>query len=273
MSSLQPRVVLAALDATTAARAALEAARRFAKLTAADVRAVHVGQDEPGTLGILAQRAGLRLRLLSGSVEDAVLDQMADPDVIAAVIGARGIPTGPRPAGHTAQQLLTRASKPIVVVAPETLASGPVRRLLIPLEGDEVSSEPIMEALLPLLAVDVELIVLHVFTPTTMPRMLDRPRRDMELLGNEFIATHCPPATRIVLRSDPVAASVAEVSKECSVDLVVLSWSQHSSPTRARVVREVIGASTVPVLLLPVRHPGPSPEDTTDGGGTEPTYA
>lgn len=257
MSSPDRRVVLAALDATTAARPTLETSVRFAELTAAGVEAVHAGPEQPATLGILTQRAGVTLRLLPGPVEEEILKEISRPDVVAAVIGARGSPAGPRPAGHTAEQLLIRASKPIVVVAPEALASGPIRKLLIPLEGEKASSEPILKALVPLLAVDVELIVLHVFTPATLPRMLDRPRRDMALLGGEFIAKHCPPATRIELRTGPVAASVAEVSREQSVDLVVLSWSQHSSPTHARVVREVVGASPVPILLLPLGHPHP----------------
>jgi hypothetical protein len=44
---------------------------------------------------------------------------------------------------------------------------------------------------------------------------------------------------------------VAEVSEEHRADLIVLSWSQDTSPERARVVREVLGASVLPVLLLP----------------------
>ena len=35
-------------------------------------------------------------------------------------------------------------------------------------------------------------------------------------------------------------------------DLVVLSWSRDTSAGRATVVREVLGASALPVLLLPV---------------------
>jgi len=41
------------------------------------------------------------------------------------------------------------------------------------------------------------------------------------------------------------------VSEEHRADLIVLSWSQVTSPERARVVREVLGASVLPVLLLP----------------------
>jgi len=44
---------------------------------------------------------------------------------------------------------------------------------------------------------------------------------------------------------------VAEVSEEHRADLIVLSWSQDTSPERARVVSEVLGASVLPVLLLP----------------------
>ena len=38
-------------------------------------------------------------------------------------------------------------------------------------------------------------------------------------------------------------------------DLIVLSWSQDSSAGRAHVIREVLGASSVPVLLIPVTPP------------------
>jgi hypothetical protein len=63
----------------------------------------------------------------------------------------------------------------------------------------------------------------------------------------------------IVCCERPVATRVAEVSTEHSADLVVLSWSQDSSPGRARAVREVLGASALPVLLLPVE-----PSDVDD---------
>jgi hypothetical protein len=48
---------------------------------------------------------------------------------------------------------------------------------------------------------------------------------------------------------------VAEVCAEQGSDLIVLSWSQDSSAGRAHVIREVLGASSVPVLLLPVTPP------------------
>jgi hypothetical protein len=102
------------------------------------------------------------------------------------------------------------------------------------------------------LVAEVELIVLHVFTEVTLPTMLDRHYRDLEILGKEFLIRHHPQATHIELRPGPVAERVAEVSAEHGADLIVLSWSQDTTPGRALVIREVLGASTLPVMLLPV---------------------
>ena len=59
-------------------------------------------------------------------------------------------------------------------MAPEAISPGVIRRLLLPLEGTEMSSQPVLERLLPLLVADIELVVLHVFTDATLPVMLDR---------------------------------------------------------------------------------------------------
>jgi hypothetical protein len=99
--------------------------------------------------------------------------------------------------------------------------------------------------------------------------VLDRPGRDLELLGGEFLARYCPHAARIELRSGPVASQVAEVADEEHADLVVLSWSQDSSPNRVQVVRELLGRSPIPVLLLPV-GPGAAPRLQHAGAALRP---
>lgn len=71
------------------------------------------------------------------------------------------------------------------------------------------------------------------------------------MMGREFLTRHYPHAAGIEFRPGPVAMRVAEVSQEQSIDLIVLSWSQDISTERARVVREVLSASALPVLLLP----------------------
>jgi hypothetical protein len=255
--------VLAALDASPAARPVLETALRFGELTDSTVEAIHVQHDTAETPEVLAARSEVPLRLLTGRVEPALLTAIASADVVAAVLGARGTPGGRRPVGRTALHALERTNKPIVVVPPEAVgvSSRPIRRLLVPLEGTEASSRPIRESLVPLLDRDVELVVLHVFTEHTLPRILDRPARDMELLRSEFLAHHCPNAARIELRTGPVGPRVADVCAEYGSDLVVLSWSQDSSAGRAEVVREVLGRATVPVVLLPVGSADPTDRD------------
>ena len=264
-------IVLAALDTTAAARPVLETAVRIGQLTGADVETVHV---RGGTLESfetpksLAARSGLPFRLLAGPVEPTLLDALGAPEVIAVVLGARSMSGGRHPLGRTALHVLEHADKPVVVVPPGAVSPGAIQRLLVPLEGTEQSSRPVHERLWPLLVADVELVVLHVFTEATLPTMLDRPVRDMEILGKEFLTRHCPRANHIELRAGPVATRVAEVSAEHDVDLVVLSWSQNGSAERAQVVREVLGASALPVLVLPLV---PFDVDDTVGDILQPT--
>lgn len=249
-------VILAALDSSSAARAVLETAVRIGQLTGADVKAVHIHAGLPEsdeTPVALAERSGVPVEVLEDPVESSLIAAMAAPGVIAAVIGARATPSGRRPVGLTARSILEQADKPVVVVAPEAVSPGAIRRLLVPLEGTEMSSQPVLERLMPLLVADVELVVLHVFTDATMPVMLDRPEYDMKILGDEFLTRNCSLASQVELRTGPIATRVAEVSEEHRADLIVLSWSQDTSSERARVVREVLGASVLPVLLLPAK--------------------
>jgi nucleotide-binding universal stress UspA family protein len=250
-------IVLAALDTTFVARAVLGTAARFGQLAQADVEAVfvHNGPLEPWrSPEPLAASAGLPFHLLEGPVEPSLLAVLGPQEVIAAVIGARATPGGRRPVGHTALHVLEHTQKPVVVVPPEGLAvaPGPFRRLLVPLEGTEASSRAVLERLRPLLATDVELVVLHVFTDNTRPAMLDHPERDLEILGKEFLVRHYPQPVRIELCAGPIAKKVVEASRDHAADLIVLSWAQDSSPGRARIIREALGNSPVPVLLLPV---------------------
>jgi hypothetical protein len=261
------RTVVAALDASAAARAVMETALGIGRLIVADVEAIHVGSERVESLERLTASVGVPLRLLQGSVEEAVLGAVAAPDVVAAVVGARATPTGRRPTGRTALRLVEQASKPTFVVPPDAVGTTPRRfqRLLLPLEGSEESSRPVLGGLYPLVAhaPDVELVVLHVFTTASTPRVLDRPHRDLDLLGDEFLARYFPPATRIEWRTGPIGARVAQVCADEDADVIVLSWSQTSTAGRAAVVREVLGNAHVPILLLPVGQADIPPPDVT----------
>lgn len=248
------RTILVALDATAAARPVLDTALALGRLTGAAVEAVHVRDGATEIPETLADRGGVPLRLLDGPVEPALLRALAVPDVIAAAMGARTVAGDQRPTGHTALRVLEQARKPLVVVPPGAFdnTAHRLRRLLVPLEGDAESSRAVMEGVLPLLADDVELVVLHVFTPDTAPRFLDRPTRDLELLSDEFLSCHCPPAAHVHLRTGSISGRVGELCTEEAADLIVLSWAQTMEAGHATVVREVLVHAEVPVLLVPV---------------------
>lgn len=246
--------VVAALDTTPVARIVLETAVHFGRLTGTAVEALHVrngASDDVRVLRVLAAESGVPLRIVQGPVEVGLCNALEAPGVVAVVIGARATTSGRRPCGRTALHVLQRIDKPVLVVPPDAVPVT-IRRLLLPLEGAEELSRAVLEQLGPLLDAEVEITVLHVFTEDTLPTMLDRPARDLDLWSEEFLTRHCPSAARIELRSGAVATTVAELSGEQGADLVVLSWSRDTSPGRAAVVQGVLGASSVAVLLLPV---------------------
>jgi hypothetical protein len=252
-------IVLAALGSDASAGSVLASASRLGALTGNPVEAVHVREGPTDIPEWLTARHDVPLRILGGPAGSTLLAAVMDPAVVAAVFGARAKPGGRRPVGCTAMHVLERTRKPTLVVPPDFAAGSAraFRRLVVPLEGTEEASRAVTESLLPLIdaRVDVDVVVLHVFTPATVPRVLDRPARDLDLWADEFVARHCPAASRIVLRSGHVGGRVAEVCTEQDADLVVLSWSQDSSPGRAAVIRDLLAHTAIPVLLLPV-NPG-----------------
>ncbi len=248
-------IVLAALDTTAAARPVLETAVRMGRLIGAGVEALHVRAVplEPiDTPASLAQSGEIPFRVLEGEIGPTLLAAVEAPEVRLLVIGARATPGGRRPIGRTARHILEHVCKPVVVVPPEVMSPHEIHHILIPLEGTYASSRPVLEELAPLLPADVEIRVLHGFTEATLPAMLDRPEYDLDILGQEFLRRHFPHPAHVDLRSGSAPELVVESAREHRTDLIVLSWSQDSSPGKARVIQEVLSASSVPVLLLPM---------------------
>jgi len=109
--------VLACIDNSAAARPVLALARALAPLFDAEVEAVHVVED--GETAREAARAfDVKIHTLHGDVVEALADAIREENVVAAVVGARGRPKGPRPAGHVALELAERADAPVLVVPP-----------------------------------------------------------------------------------------------------------------------------------------------------------
>lgn len=246
-------ITLAMVDTSADVGPVLEMASQFADLTASHVEVIAAPQKRGGDRQVPAflKGAHVPIRHLKGPQMLALVEAVAEDDVIATVVPAHPERSPRYPVGPVVYDLLKQTLKPVLVVPLDVALPSALRRVLVPLDGAEASSRAVLDQLLPLCAKPIELVVLHVFTASTMPTMLDRPTRDLEILGKEFLRHHLPHFHDIQLSPGPAGQRVCEVSSEQNSDLVVLSWSMETSPGRAPVVREVLSSTSLPVLLLP----------------------
>lgn len=245
------------LDACESDRPVLEAGARLAQLLGVAARAVHVreGGVPAGADPVeLAGRHGLSVDLLEGPVAGALLRELASEAVGAAVMGARATVYGRRPVGSVTRRVIHRSPVPILVVPPEAPDPGRFRTALVPVDGTARSSGALREWL-PRLVGRLELVGLHVFTPESVPAMLDRPRRDMLIIVDAFHQRHLPGAGRVEMRPGDVASQVVDFGREQGVDLLILSWKAPEAIGRGQNVLGVLALSPVPTLLLPAGPP------------------
>jgi nucleotide-binding universal stress UspA family protein len=248
------RRVLAAIDTSPCAGEVLEVARAVGEFFDAGVAALHVREDGRELVLAAARDAGVELLERDGPPIDAIVAAAGDPDVVAVVLGARGVHSGPRPAGRTALDVITRLAKPVVVVPPDGAVRVRISRVLVPLEGSLESSEAVAGTIARAGHRDVEILVLHVYGPETMPAFEDQPQHAVPAWADEFLARFVavPSAHVEVVRHVGVAGDrVVAVAQEVGADLIALGWSQELAPGRAQIVRETLARSSVPVLLVP----------------------
>lgn len=250
------KTVIAAVDCGLAAKPVLAAATAFAELLDADVQGLHVQVDGAAGPEELAAAAGVPLRVVRGEVVQALTAAGAADDVVAVVIGARGLPTDPRPLGSTAEAVATTLLKPVLVVPPDAEPPRAFRRALVPLEGD-VSTSLAPRSLVELAGdSELEIMVVHVLAADAIPAFTDQPQHEQSAWAHEFVSRYCPWGIDVVEfealigRTEDVIPSVAD---EWGAELIALGWSQELREGRAAVVRATLEHVSVPVLLVPVR--------------------
>ena len=201
------------------------------------------------------------LRIVTGDVVEQLVEAGAADEVAALVIGARGVPTDPRPLGATAEAVATRVARPVLVVPPDAAPPSVLRRILVPIEGDTSSRAP--RAVIELArGANVEVIALHVLTADEIPPFTDQPQHEHSAWATEFIARYCPwgvGSVQLEVRIGRAEELVPRVAAESRCDLIALGWAQELAPGRAPVVRAALERSHRPVMLVPVRV-APDPE-------------
>ena len=248
--------VLAALDSNTSGRPVLNTAIALADLYDSTVTCLHVREDALSAAPELARAAGVEVREVSGSPVEQIVNAAQDPDVAALVLGARGVHGGPQPAGHTALEVITRIPKPVAVVPPHAQPPERIDRILVPLEGTSKGSQALDETIRLAHRRGLEVLVLHVHSPATVPAFSNHEPHSTLAWEREFLTRHIStPHDRITLlrRLGVAADDVVAVAHETGPDLIVLAWGQDLAPGHARVVSETLAHSDIPVLLLPVQ--------------------
>ncbi len=272
--------LIAALDDSSATKPTLETAIRLAELLDATVEALHVvegGAAEPvgieSTSTTAASSLGVELHRPRGVAEDEISAALEQPDVVAGVLGARGYASGRRPAGHIALDVAQRTTKPIVVVPPDCRHHGPrpaTGRVLVPLDGTETTTRAIERTTEMFAGHGIDVLALHVFDETTVPRFWDHRQYEPQEWGREFLRRHCRArGAHLQLRSGDPGKIVVDVAASREVDLVALAWSQNLEPGHAKTVQRVLAECCVPVMLLPVdaTQPRPLRGQPTDAAG------
>jgi nucleotide-binding universal stress UspA family protein len=255
--------VLAMLDDSPQAPDVLATATTLARMLQCDLDAVTVVLeqiDRTSSEGpARAERRDDTVRTMLGVPEDVLPEELAKPDVLVGVLGTRTLRSHPQLLGHLACALVTATSTPLVLVPPGTrplMAEHPV--FLVPLDGDQRTSDSV-GALTALLSPDGgEHITLHVFDSTSVP-MFTPSRHGTQIIADEFAALHASGTSwRAEARIGSPAQHILEVARQHDVDAIVLAWNQNLGPGRAETLRRVIGETDVPVILAPCRRQAPT---------------
>lgn len=254
-----PRQVLAAIDAAPSNMTVLAVAVAVAAALEHRITAIHVIEDAPERARAASEQHGVPLVLRRGRVVPALTAAANAPEVALIVLGA-GAAGDERPAGHVAMELIQATATPTLVVPTDATvpAQGPLRTVLLPLDGAEETDAAVASTVAALTEAGLELVVVHSLDREEIPVFLDQAHHGIEAWGREFLARHPVAAERprVVLRQGSPASTVLDTSVREGAGLVVVGWSQDLSPGRAAVVRELLSAARTPVLLVPCGDPG-----------------
>jgi nucleotide-binding universal stress UspA family protein len=251
-----PDLVLAALSASPTRRPVLGFAKLFASMYGSDVAAMHVTEPhDANTVAEFAFGEQVGLRVVDGDPVPEIV-RAASHDVSLVVVGAHNPPNGRGP-GSVTREIARRVRQPLLVVPAHAIVPTTLTRVLFPLEGTEGTSAPI-RALFERLPFgpETELVALHSYSASTVPRFADHEPHDTENRIRAFRDRYIPRGVigRIVERYGPAEHVVPEIAEILDVTVTVVSWSQTLAPGRALLIKTLLADRKRPTLLVPDRY-------------------
>lgn len=189
--------------------------------------------------------AGVRT-LPADATAAEVIEALDGPDALACVL-----PTGGEAVDDRCWRVAAATTKPVVLVPPgAALNHLHVERVLVPLDGSQEVADVMGPTAGLLRRAGVELVVLHVFEPDTVPAFWDQRAHANEAWTRAFAArSGAPPDTRTELRRGSPALQVVRTAVLEDVDLIAFGWTGAISAGRAQTVRGSVAAAPMPILL------------------------
>ncbi len=273
--SASPRVMVA-LDGSSAAATALPVALAVAEQLSARVQVLHVASAaiaEPTLRRQLHvdsdELRGLEISLRVGDPVSCILDATGDPQVEVVVLTTHGrvIEAG-RELGRVARAVIARTRQPILLVRPEAArVPGPLRRLLLPLDGTPKTATALKPAADLACRLAASIDVLYVASPGQappgepgsmgVPRYVDQAHHEWPNWAGEIVERLCACAgmaadvpIRVYLGQGDIGPEIARFAAEHEHDAVILVRRSHLEPGRARVLRAVLDLTSCPVMLV-----------------------
>jgi nucleotide-binding universal stress UspA family protein len=218
----------------------------------------HVDREEPVEIIALAEEPA---SVLLGFAEQ--------PDVL--LVPYTGKINAEYELGPVAEEVVRKASSPILLVRPEAPSNGyRIRRLLVPLDGSPVTAAalPPISRLACQLGASIDL--LYVASSLSRwpddvgtlvpPRYVDQPHHEWRAWFAEMIARYatvaeCPANVSIEVflqASEDVAEDIAHFAKEHSSDAIVLVRRSHLEDGHAGILRGVLKRTPCPVFIVGV---------------------
>ncbi|HEY5108798.1 MAG TPA: universal stress protein [Acidimicrobiales bacterium] len=244
--------VLAAIDNSAATRPVLIMGQAMATALGADLEVVHVVEDGYETASSAAEATGLALHPLVGDPVVELVSAVADPDVVAIVLGMRDQPGGPRPAGHLVLSIAGHTDKPVIVVPPEAEPAPILTRVLVAMEGSPGKARALKRTIE--LSADAGLQVSVVHVDEEVPSFTDQIQHETAAYAQEFFDRFVPGVmdVRFELRIGAPATEVLTAVDMLRPHLIAVGWPHSAEPGRGAVAREIVGRSPVPVMLVAV---------------------
>lgn len=206
--------------------------------------------------------------------EGAILSALARHRVGLVVMTARGEagdapgPAGTEPGkivGHVTRAVIERSGVPVLLLPPNYREALPWERVLVPVSGEPEADEALALAVRLACALDLEVQVAHVADPEGSDEGLAARARYADALHHEYAGqldglfgrglTQCRPEdsrriTDVALCRGDVAAELEKLIARKGASLLVIGWRGRFMAGRARVLKRLIQAITMPVLLV-----------------------